>query len=103
MSWRSPKGPEGMSIIDNEAFRAMQEHLASCTVGITSETKGFEHGTGVAVRYDGIDYILTAAHVLNQERDNSKVMVLGRPNVPIRDVPHKGHLAHAMSDVTRGA
>lgn len=81
--------------IDNEGCNALQEYLASCTVIITSEAGGFEHGTGVAVRYDNQDYILTADHVLTGEPDDDKIMIVGRPAAPIQEVK-KDHLHGAV-------
>jgi len=75
-----------VSNIENEGYNALSEYLASCSVIVTSEVEGFQHGTGVAVRYDNQDYILTARHVLDQESDNVKIMVLGRTGAPYRDV-----------------
>ena len=72
--------------IENEGFRAVCEYLASCTVTITSETVGFQHGSGVAVRYGDQHYILTAAHVLEQEPDNEKIMVIARPDTPLKEM-----------------
>jgi len=68
--------------IENEGHSALSEYLASCSVIITSEAEEFEHGTGVAVRYGNQNYILTARHVLDQESDNEKIMVIGRPGAP---------------------
>ena len=76
-----------MNEIENQAFNALQEYLASRTVIITSKTLTFQHGTGVAIRYRGNDYILTAAHVLNGEHNIENLMVIGRPDVPLTDLP----------------
>ena len=72
--------------IENEGFKALQEYLASRTVIITSKTQGFHHGTGVAVRYGNQDYLLTAAHVLDGEPDNDKILVVGRPDSPLKEL-----------------
>ena len=61
--------------IDKEACKALQEYFASCSVIISSKTPGFEHGTGVAVKYRNESYILTAAHVLQQEPINENILV----------------------------
>jgi len=62
-----------MTDIDAEAQKAISEYFASCSVVVTSETSGFEHGTGVAVSYNNKNYILTAAHVLENEPENGKL------------------------------
>ena len=40
-----------MNEIDEQGSKAFQHYLASSSVAINSLTPGFEHGTGVAVRY----------------------------------------------------
>ena len=87
--------------IENEGFRAFQEYIASCTVLIWSEKDGFQHGSGVAVRYAEQDYILTAAHVLEGEPDNNKILVVGRPDAPLKEVD-KGDLEDAVFRGTYG-
>jgi len=72
--------------INNESSRAIKECLASRTVIITSETQGFPHGTGIAVRHGHHDYILTAAHVLEKEPDNDKIRVVSKPDGPQKEV-----------------
>jgi hypothetical protein len=56
-----------MSELQDQALNAVQEFMASRTVCITSEREGFEHGSGVAIFYNGRHYIVTAKHVLEQE------------------------------------
>lgn len=68
-----------MAAIDEANRIALRNYLTSCTVDINSETPGFEHGTGVIVRYSAQTYIVTAAHVLEREPDNEKLRITGRP------------------------
>jgi hypothetical protein len=90
-----------MTDIDEAGTEALQEYFASCSVIINSETPGFEHGTGVAVRYKDQDYILTAAHVLNGEPRNEKLLVIGRPDSTLKEVD-KRELPSAFFTGTRG-
>jgi len=81
--------------IDMESCVALQEYFASRSVIITSETPGFDHGTGIAVRYRNEHYILTAAHVLRQEPRNDKILVIGKPDSVLKEV-RKDELAGAF-------
>lgn len=87
--------------IENEGFKALQEYIASCTVVIMSKNERFEHGSGVAVRYANQDYILTAAHVLNQEPDNDNILLIGRSGEPLIDV-QKDRLTDAIFTGSHG-
>jgi len=87
--------------IDEEAAKALGEYAASCSVIITSETTGFEHGTGVAVRYRNSDYIVSAAHVLTEEPNNDKILIIGRPDSSMKEV-EKGEIPGAFFGGTRG-
>ena len=75
-----------MSDINEAATVAFSEYITSCTVIVTSDDDGFDHGSGVAVRYKGKEYILTAAHVLKPLQDHRKLKFLGRPSVPFKNV-----------------
>ena len=75
-----------MSDINEAATVAFSEYITSCTVIVTSDDDGFDHGSGVAVQYKGKEYILTAAHVLKPLRDHRKLKFLGRPSVPFKNV-----------------
>ena len=90
-----------MNEIDNQAFNALQEYLASRTVVITSKTPTFQHGTGVAIKFRGNDYILTAGHVLKGEPNIENFMVIERPNVPLKDLP-KTHIPDAVHGGSHG-
>lgn len=75
-----------MSDINEAATVAFSEYITSCTVIVTSDEDRFDHGSGVAVRYKGKEYILTAAHVLKPLQDHRKLKFLGRPSVPFKNV-----------------
>jgi hypothetical protein len=68
-----------MTDIKAEVITALSEYFFSCSVVITSDTPGFDHGTGVAVRFNNEDYILAAAHVLEKEPSNEKLLITSRP------------------------
>jgi len=74
-----------MTDIDVEAKKARSEYFVSRSVVITSETPGFEHGTGVAISYNNEDYILTAAHVLEKEPENEKLLIIGRAGSTLKE------------------
>lgn len=90
-----------MTGIDEEGAKALQGYFASCSVVITSETPGFQHGTGVAVRYKDQDYIVTAAHVLAGEPSNEKILIIGRPASTLKEV-QKSELPSAFFAGTHG-
>ena len=69
-----------MKDIDEEGTKALQHYFASCSVIINSEAPGFEHGTGIAIRYRNQGYIVTAAHVLKGEPRNEKILIIGKPD-----------------------
>jgi hypothetical protein len=75
-----------MSDIEKAATVAFSEYITSCTVIVTSTNNTFDHGTGVAVRYRGKSYLLTAAHVLKPLHDNRNLRFIGRPPVPFKNV-----------------
>ena len=75
-----------MNDINEAATVAFSEYITSCTVIVTSDEHGFDHGSGVAVRYKGKEYILTAAHVLKPLQDHRKLKFLGRPSLPFKNV-----------------
>jgi hypothetical protein len=75
-----------MSDINEAATVAFSEYITSCTVIVTSDDDGFDHGSGVAVQYKGKEYILTAAHVLKPLQDHRKLKFIGRPSVPFKNV-----------------
>jgi hypothetical protein len=89
-----------MNQIIEEALNALDEYTGSCTVVITSKNPEVPHGSGVAVRYGGQDYILTAAHVLGKEPNNEKIMVIGKPNGPLQMLRGKAELAEAIAKGT---
>lgn len=72
--------------VNKEGCAALQEYFSSCSVIITSENLEFEHGTGVAVRYKSEYYIITAAHVLDQERHNHKLRLIAKPDSVLKEV-----------------
>ncbi len=78
--------PTQLKSIDEEGTKALQHYFASCSVIINSETPGFEHGTGVAVRYKNQNYIVTAAHVLEKEPRNEKLLIIGKPDSTLKEV-----------------
>lgn len=75
-----------MNDIDKEGTKAVQHYFASCSVIINSETPGFEHGTGVAIRYRNENYIVTAAHVLKREPKNENLLIIGKPDSTLKEV-----------------
>ena len=87
--------------IEDEAYNALLQYIASCTVIVTGADKNFQHGSGVAVKYANQYYILTAAHVLKDEPDNKKIRIIGKPDAPIKIV-HKDHLPNAIFSRTSG-
>lgn len=88
--------------IEGEGLNALDEYTASCTVVITSTAKGFEHGTGVAVQYGNENYILTAAHVLKGEPDNEKIMIIGKPDAPLKLLPKKQQFTETVFKGNQG-
>lgn len=87
--------------IEDEGYKALVEYMHSCTVTITSENKDFEHGTGVSVKYSNKNYIFTAAHVLAQEPDNEKILLIGKSDAPLIHVD-KDSLPRAAFAGTHG-
>ena len=79
--------PKDIANIEDEGYKATQEYLASCTVCTTGTCETFEHGTGVAVSFRGKRYILTAGHNTEDEPDDNKILMIGRTNAPLVDVP----------------
>jgi hypothetical protein len=75
-----------MSDIEVAATVAFSEYITSCTVIVTSTDNRFDHGTGVAVRYRGKSYLLTAAHVLKPLHDDQNLRIIGRPPIPFKNV-----------------
>ena len=55
-----------MSEINDAATVAFSEYITSCTVIVTSDEHGFDHGSGVAVRYKGKEYIRNVAVNIRQ-------------------------------------
>lgn len=83
--------------IATEALTALDEYIASCTVVIASTNGEVPHGSGVAVRYGGEHYLLTAAHVLAGEPDNEKIRIIGRPDGPLQLLRGKKELMDAVA------
>ncbi len=75
-----------MSDLDAAATTAFSEYITSCSIIVTSSDPEFDHGSGVAVRYDGKYYLLTAAHVLRPLKDLQKLRIIGRPPIPFKNV-----------------
>jgi hypothetical protein len=69
-----------------EGTKALQHYFASCSVVINSQTPGFEHGTGVAVRHKNNRYIVTAAHVLEKEPKDENLIIIGKPDSVLKEV-----------------
>ncbi|TMQ26138.1 MAG: hypothetical protein E6K65_15520 [Nitrospirae bacterium] len=90
-----------MKVIDEESSKALQHYFASCSVIINSETPGFEHGTGVAVRYRNQNYIVTASHVLKREPRNEKLLIIGKPDSTLKEV-EKQKIPEAFFKRTHG-
>jgi hypothetical protein len=67
------------SEIAEQLLNALDEYTASCTVIIASTNPRVDHGSGVAVKYGDAQYILTAAHVLRNEPDDTKIRIIGKP------------------------
>lgn len=89
--------------IQTEAVNALDEYTYSCTVAIASTNPEVQHGSGVAVKFEGQCYILTAAHVLDGEPDNEKIRILGRPDGPLQLLRGKQELADAAKRGTHRA
>ena len=85
-----------MRDLENQFFAALDEYTCSCTVAITSVDPVMPHGSGVAVKYGEKEYILTAAHVLADKPDNTKLRILGRPNHPLQMMRGKEELTDAI-------
>jgi len=90
-----------VKVIDEESSKALQHYFASCSVIINSETPGFEHGTGVAVRYRNQNYIVTASHVLKREPRNEKLLIIGEPDSTLKEV-EKQKIPEAFFKGTHG-
>ncbi len=90
-----------MNQIDEQGAKAIQHYLASSSVAINSQTPGFEHGTGVAVRYMGENYIVTADHILRKEPRDEKLLIIGRPDFALREV-EKSEIPNAFFRGTHG-
>lgn len=86
--------------IANELLSALDEYIAACTVAIASIEPKTAHGSGVAVRYNGKQYILTAAHVLDPEPDNQKLKFLGKAGMPLQMLATKNDLEKAIATGT---
>lgn len=82
--------------VENQFFAALDEYTCSCTVTITSIDPVTPHGSGVAVKYGDKEFILTAAHVLEDKHDNTKLRILGRPDSPLQMLRGKQELADAI-------
>src|SRR4249920_2678475 len=82
--------------LENQFFAALDEYTCSCTVTITSVDPVTPHGSGVAVKYGNKEYILTAAHVLKDKLDDTKLRILGRPDSPLQMLHGKKELADAI-------
>jgi hypothetical protein len=82
--------------LERQFDAAIDEYTCSCSVVITSDNPQVPHGSGVAVRYCGKEYILTAAHVLRAEPDDTKLRFLGRPDTPLQMLKGKRELADAI-------
>jgi hypothetical protein len=82
--------------LENQFFAALDEYTCSCTVVITSVDPVMPHGSGVAVKYGDKEYILTAAHVLVDKPDNTKLRILGRPDGPLQMLRGKEEFADAI-------
>ena len=67
-----------------ELLNALDEYTAACTIVIASADPKVPHGSGVAVRHDGREYILTAAHVICNEPGDQKIRALGKANAPLQ-------------------
>lgn len=85
-----------MNELETQYFDAIDEYTGSCTVLITSEDPAIPHGSGVAVKYGDKEYILTAAHVLADKTDNTKLRIIGRPDGPHEMLRGKKELADAI-------
>lgn len=82
--------------LEDQYFTALDEYTGSCTVVITSVDPIMPHGSGVAVKHGDKEYILTAAHVLADKPDNSKLRILGRGDGPLQMMRGKEELADAI-------
>jgi hypothetical protein len=85
-----------MKALEDQFYTALDEYTCSCTVVITSVDPVMPHGSGVAVKYGDKEYILTAAHVLADKPDNTKLRILGRPDGPLQMLRGKEELADAI-------
>lgn len=78
-----------MTDIDEQYTQALQQHFASHAVIISYETAGLNYGTGVAVKFKGQNYIITAAHVLDDKPRNDKILIVGKPDSVLQLVPKR--------------
>ena len=90
-----------MNEIDEQGSKAFQHYLASSSVAINSLTPGFEHGTGVAVRYRGEHYIVTADHILERELHDENLLIIGKPDSALKEV-EKTEIPNAFFHGTKG-
>lgn len=90
-----------MNQFDEQGAKALQHYLTSSTVVIKGQTPGFEHGTGVAVKYLNEHYIITADHVLAREPWDENLLIIGRPDSALKEV-EKSELPKAFFYGTHG-
>jgi len=86
-----------MSELQRQYLSAIDEYTGSCTVVITSVNHPGPHGSGVAVTYQGSEYILTAAHILQIEPAKSDLRIIGRPDAPLNIVHGRQELAAELA------
>jgi hypothetical protein len=86
--------------IAEELLNALDDYIGACTVVIASSDPKVPHGSGVAVKYGGKQYILTAAHVVRNEPDNQKIRILGRADAPFQLLKSKRELDDAIAKGT---
>jgi hypothetical protein len=83
--------------IAEELLNALDEYTAGCTIVIASADPKIPHGSGVAVKYGGKQYILTAAHVVRNEPDNRKIRILGKADAPLQLLKSKKDFEEAIA------
>ncbi len=89
------------SEIAEQLLNALDEYTASCTVIIASTNPRVDHGSGVAVKYGDAQYILTAAHVLRNEPDDTKIRIIGKPAGAQQLLRGKREFEEALAKGTR--
>jgi hypothetical protein len=94
------KGLQTVSELRAQYEAALDEYTGKCTVIITSENPSVPHGSGVAVRYGDDEYIVTAAHVLEPEPDDSKIRIIGHGDTPLLMLRGKNELLKAIESKT---